>query len=425
MGSTLPPFGSPQVQRTNVLRALLSNANAGMTSALAARTVMTTPPTVTANGTNAPAGNTRAYNWNTYPSNFRQFGGTPLMSSSGIRRFQALTVNPTGGNIGNSANPGASGDVWRVEMMVDAVAPSFRVGVVTSTSPYRFIVNDQYVSLTGTPTVSSSGSYEYITLDFTNAGGRAVRKITVEGMANGGFDGCYVGPTESVSACAEGNLLNGVGLGDSYMQGADGTHYGDGLFMRMADYLGIRNFMASGSGGTGWQTAPTTYRFGDRIANGDLSLNGTPDIIFLMGSYNDRNAATQAAIQTPALAGMQAARSQFPNALIVVIGAYPGSTGPSAGILQAEAAMQAAFAQFADSFSVFVPISPPGFPQGYMVFGTGNTGAPAGNGNADLWIDSGGVHFNNAGCGFGGYAMANRVIAAVVARFGTAPTVIV
>lgn len=412
MLGVVPP--TQRSKRALLIQALYNAASAGKTSTLAARSVMSSPPTITANGVTAPAGNTNAYNWNTFPGLFRQSGGTPLNSSSGIRRFQALVVNPTGGNIGNSTIPGASGDVWRVECDVDASAPSFRVGVVTSTAPYRFIVDGQYANLTGIATLSSSGSYEYITLDF---GSRARRRIIIEGVQNGGFDGVYVGPTESVACSDASNIINGVVLGDSYAQGAAATVYGDGVFMRMADYLGWRSFMPSGSGGTGWQTNPSTYRFGDRIINGDLSLNGAPDVIGLMGSYNDRNAVSQDLVQTPALAGMIEARRQYPNALIAVFGTFAGGTGPSAGILQAEAAMLAAYNQFADPFSIFVPVSDT-IPKASIIYGTGGVGATTNNGNADIYVETAKVHLNDAGCGYAGWVLAQKFTAALDTKFG-------
>lgn len=377
---------------------------------VAVRAVMASPPTVTVNGASPDATNTRFWNSSLNPGLLQVYGGSPLNSSSGVRRYYSVTINPTGGNIGSSTIPGASGDVWRAPLLVDALKPSFRLGV--STQGYRFIVTDpatgvsEYVSLTPT-TVSASGSYEYVTLDFTAVGGRALRLITVEGIQNCGFDGVVVSTTEAAYVPPAPNLT-GVVLGDSYAFGSSAAYLADGVFMRMADYLGIDSFMVSGSGGTGWTTAASTYRFQDRIALGDLGRNGVPDFIFLMGSYNDRNATTEAAISEPALAGMLSARQQFPNAWIVVVGAFPGNSGPSTGILRAEAGMATAFARFNDSRSVYVPIS--NDPAGRMLFGTGTAAAPNSTGNSDLYVESTGVHLNDAGCAAMGKALAQRVL---------------
>lgn len=409
----LPGISPARVAANIALDKLISMSERERYSATAVRAVMTSPPTVTANGTSPNAANTKFWNRALNPGLLRVYGGSPLQSSTGVWRYYSVTINPTGGNIGSSVIPGASGNVWRAPLMVDAVKPSFRLGV--STQGYRFLVQDpltgrnEYVSLTPT-VIGSSGSYEYVTLDFTAAGGRAERRITVEGIQNCGFDGVVVGPTEA-AYIAPAPSLTAVVLGDSYAFGSSATYLADGVFMRMADYLGIDNFMASGSGGTGWTTAPSTYRFQDRIAQGDLGLNGKPDLIFLMGSYNDRNAANQAAVSGPALQGMQAARAQFPNAWIIVVGTFPGSSGPSAGILQSEAGMLAAFNSFNDPLSVWVPIS--NDPAGKMIFGTGNVGAPNASGNSDLYIESSGVHFNDAGCPVAGLGLAQRVLAAL------------
>jgi hypothetical protein len=404
-------YDSRESATINRLRRALSVASTGNVRTSG---VMSSPPTVTANGTSRPGGMTREYFWPLQAGLFQFYGGTATNSSSGIRRCKSLGIAASGGNIGSAVDPGAAGTYWRVEMMVDAIAPAFRVGV--STARYRFIVNGQYVALDGITTLSSSGTYEYITLDFTAVGGRALRHIVVEGVDNCGFDAVAVGPTESVFVADRGDVINGTHIGDSYAQGTiadDATpQRGDGMVPYFADLVGIKNMVASGSGGTGWATANAAYNFGQRVTNGDLALCGTPDVVFFQGSYNDRN-NTPATVTTNALAAMRLARTTYPFALIVVFGAFAGSTGPSSNVAGIEAAIASAYASFADAFSMYIPISPATNSIASMINGTGSTAAPASNGNADVYMGADLIHLNLAGNAFAGKYMASRYAAAL------------
>ena len=205
-------------------------------------------------------------------------------------------------------------------------------------------------------------------------------------------------------------------IGDSYVQGSAATAKGDGVAMQLGDWLGA-HMHACGSGGTGWATT-VNYRFDQRIANGDLALSYyPPDVIFTMGSYNDR-AAAAATITANALAGLVSARAQYPDVPIIVFGVCPGSSGPSSGspsILQAEAAVQAAVAQFADPFCAFVPVSTD--PNGAWVSGTGKAGTTTGAGNSDWATTSDGIHPSDEGCAMIGRRYAEGAIAAIKAIY--------
>lgn len=82
------------------------------------------------------------------------------------------------------------------------------------------------------------------------------------------------------------------------------------------------------------------------------------------------------------------------NAVIEVYGSHTGARGPDATTIQVENLIKAAFQQWADPNSFFIPIataSPP------WITGTGNTGAPKGDGTADTLISPDGSHPNDAG----------------------------
>jgi hypothetical protein len=365
---------------------------------------MSSPPTVTANGTALPAGQTNGYLVSTYADLYRTSGGT----RAAARRLKSAVVGTTGGNIGD----GAGGQVnWgRYRFIADANKIAFRVS--GTTAQYRFIVDGQYVSLTGTVTTGSAATPDqYLLMDFTSSGGRQRREIIIEMSQTGSFIGAYVGATEKIFEADESPFRT-VSLGDSYCYGTAAEILGDGVDAAMADYLGWSNHMNSGSGGTGWATTNAAYRFDERIANGDLTLNGgSPDIITLQGSINDKNASASS-VTSGCLAGIRSARGQFPNAIIFVFGVWnaPGGAGTLSATAN-EAAIQSAVSSANDDLVFFIPIS--SAYSGAWLSGTGNSAAPTGNGNADVWLAEA-SHLNEYGTYAGGYLKAQAIYRACV-----------
>lgn len=251
----------------------------------------------------------------------------------------------------------------RINFMAYSRYVAIRLGAQAS-SPYRILVNGQYLdpaafAASGYPFAPTATTY-YL-MDF---GTRAERRITVEGQQNNAnFTTAYVEASGKIYRPDTSDHVNAVFLGDSYAQGLAADFKGDGFAVQMADRLGMQ-LTSSGVGGTSWDhqnrydattNAAGTYGFDQRIANGDLTLSyQTPNVIFLMASVNDKS-RNQALVQARTLAGLQAARSQFPNAVIIVFGCA-GATYLST-VLATEAAVQAAVTAFADPFTAFVPIS--------------------------------------------------------------------
>lgn len=364
--------------------------------------VMSTPPTVTANGTSAPAGQTNGVTISSFPNFYRQSGGTRVTAG----RLKSASIATTGGNIGS--NNGDQASYGRYRFIADANKVTFRVS--GTTAAYRFIVNGQYVSLAGTTTASPTQSPDqYITLDFTSAGGRAEREIILEVQTNCSFTGAYVGTTEKIFEAPE-SILRTVCLGDSYCYGSSATALGDGVDAVMADYLGWTNHINSGSGGTGWATTNSAYTFLQRIQNGDIALcGGTPDVVCLQGSINDKNAAAST-VTANCLAGLQAVRNLYPMAVIFVFGVWgaSGGTGGTLSIAANEQAISDAVTAFADANTFFIPIN--GAYGGAWLTGTGTTSSPTGTGNADVWM------FDASHLGDYGTAAAGKIKAAAVMR---------
>lgn len=372
--------------------------------------IMSSPPTVTAESTSLPAGQTNGYLISTYANLFRTSGGARATSS----RLKSAVVWTTGGNIGDSA--GGQVNWGRYRFIADANKIAFRVS--GTTAPYRFIVNGQYVSVAGSTTTGSATSPDqYLMLDFTSAGGRQRREIIIEMSQTCSLVGVYVGATEKVFEAEEAPLRT-VSLGDSYCYGSNAACLGDGVDAVMADNLGWANHMNSGSGGTGWATTNSAYRFDQRITNGDILLSGgTPDIITLQGSINDKNASA-ATITANCLSGLQELRSDYPLALIFVFGVWgaSGGTGGTLTLANNEAAVAAAVTAFADPYTFFIPIN--SAYSGAWLTGTGFVGSTTGTGNADVWM-SDASHLNEFGTYAGGYLKAQAIYRKVKEKIAT------
>lgn len=363
--------------------------------------VMASPPTVAVLGTNPGSwGLTKGYTWLANPEVFRTEGGD-LVGAGGGYRFRASTIATTGGNIG--LNNGYQGTSWRVRVRTDAPLVGWRVG--PGTDKFRFLVDDQYVDTTGVNTVASSGSTtEYFSLDF--GGVRKWRTITIESMKQGTFAGLYVAPTDSVSQAPD--RPNAVWLGDSLTEGATCTNYGDGVARVVADMLGLK-MTPSGSGGTGWVAGPpTAYALGTRVA-GDV-IARSPDVVFLQSSQND-NGLTSATVTANALAAMQQIRAALPKALIIVVGAFPGITGPSARVIAAEQAVLDAATAFNDPFTITVPLctaSPK------LITGTLKPSQANGTTTSEIYMDNiDGAHLSVLGHDFAGKWIADKVMSAL------------
>lgn len=379
--------------------ALLNPRNAGLyTGAL----------TITDRAATAPAETPQPFNFGGFAALgvWRTTGGTPVLVN-GAWRFSSAVIAATGGSVGT--NNGATANWWRVAVMMDARYLTLRL--FPQPNAYRLIVDGRYVSLAGTLLGTQSGTtLQHLLLDF---GARGVRQVILEGHLAAGFAGGFTEATGSLWPIETADAPNGAFLGDSYIVGSAATLNGDGIAPHLGDWMGQR-MLASGSGGTGWGT-PTNYRFDERIARGDLALNGTdPDIGYLMASINDRN-RDLAVVQANAAAGVRAVRQRYPTIPIIVFGSLGGATGPGTtpgnSIIANEQAVQAAVASVADPMTAFVPVSTDS--AGAWVSGTGKIGTTTGTGNSDWATVADGIHPSDEGCAYIGRRYAAAAVAAL------------
>jgi len=135
--------------------------------------------------------------------------------------------------------------------------------------------------------------------------------------------------------------------------------------------------------------------------SGKFFEGGAHPSIILNATGNDPSGTVRA----PALAAMQAYRAALPGVPIIVGGIWPGSGGPSAERVAVEAEVKAAFDLWADPLSWWVAAAAPAS----WITGTGKSTAPLGDGNADVYVESDGVHPTQAGHDYYGRRWAGAI----------------
>jgi lysophospholipase L1-like esterase len=315
---------------------------------------MASPPTVTDAGTSRPSGYTNDFLITT-PANFRQLGGNPSFQASTYNRYPVATSTITGS--GGNANNGKDAVAWRVTADVNSAKIGAAISATGSAAPYRFLVGGQYVNKTGLATLASNSAVNWITLDFTSVGGKAVRQITVEGMIGAAFRGFSLQSGDSLAFPAgkisAGSLnLKAVIAGDSFTAAIGATQAGDGYGLLLGEYLGIENNWLSGVGGTGFvaTNSGTSFKLGDRLSD----INGqSADVIMVAMGINDIG-QSPATIQSNAAAVFASLRLNNPAAPIFVIGPWDtvAPSPVSADYTNTKAAIQAAMAGVSGSFFI-------------------------------------------------------------------------
>lgn len=302
------------------------------------------------------------------------FAGGALNPNSGFNfTFPAANVGASSGNAG----PHANNITWTATFYTDA--PKFIV-LGTGSAGYRFLVDGQYVSLSPTM-ITIGGNPVSMVLDFTTAGGRKTRLITVESGTNASFTGVQVDSASKVWKPST-DVLNVYFQGDSLTSGSNfGPFIAWDWPSQTAKMMGWlpRNIAV---GGTGFLNAGTALTFLQRITD---VTTACPDALVIAGGYNDANSGLQAA----ALAYFQAVRIGCPNTTMIVLGVWGATSGPSATILANEASISAAVTQFADINTYFVPVSTA---SPVWEDGTGNVVTPTGTGNSDAYSSNDGTH---------------------------------
>jgi len=339
--------------------------------------VMPSPPTVTVPGATITSGFTDyiisdVTGLKNVAMNF--YGGVLTGKLTYFAGFPVSTFI-SGGNFSTTQNSLA----WRVAFWTDA--PLVDIGVYGGAGAYyyRIIVDGKYVSKTGV--APAGGGRQYIRVDFSSV--VKPRLIQLEGYTANMFYSVGISPLYKIWKPAQAKKM--IVVGDSFVEGTQATYPGDGLAFVAADYLGIENCFMSGAGGTGYTNNGGAGKYTLIQRKNDWILQ-SPDLLVFAAGIND---ADDAALQPAVLALLQETRLALYNVPIIVLGVW-GVGGPTAAIISKENKIAAAVTQFADSKTVFIPISTD--PLGAWVTGTGKVGATTGVGNSDVVTSTDGTH---------------------------------
>jgi hypothetical protein len=239
---------------------------------------------------------------------------------------------------------------------------------------------------------SGSSAVVYrVTLAFNNSSDNTARwrriRIYLNNYAN--FAGLSIGPTDSVTP-TKSFLTTMAAYGDSYVEGTVQTTASKNIYSTLSQIMGWAPPFLCGQGGTGYinnasgATGKAAYTDPVRLA---ALIATQADIVIVEGSLND-STFTPAQVTTAATAALTAIVNGMPNSKIYVVGVQAITGSPSTANFANNAAVKAVALSLGLLF--IDPIDEE------WITGTGNTGAPTGFGNADIFVYSDAVHPANA-----------------------------
>lgn len=298
-------------------------------------------------------------------------------------------------------NTYASGQTnWSLAVGTDAKAIQLRFKHISATTMVRLSIDDRKVTDLMQPsggTVPTEGSTHFMTIDFGSPGPRKLRFD----FTNMPFGGLYAPATANVW----GLPLRGgrfMALTDSLGDGsALNTGAGCGTWVdRVGRMLGCTDIWREGRGSTGY-TAPGQYAtFGVR-AEVDV-IPHAPDRLVIWGGYNDAS-SDQTQIAAAATALFTRLKAALPRCQVFVVGCWSPTGTPASSHTATTATLRTAAAVAGFPFvnpqtgGIFNAAGALVATHGPWITGTGNTSAPKGDGNADFYVGSDGVHATDAG----------------------------
>lgn len=310
--------------------------------------LLSNPPTITTGTANLDTALTKSYRWDTSPDVFRICGGTPTPYFTSYVRAPVVTLPQGVGNASATRN----GYTWFYEF--ESTSQKVMIHMIGSNTPgLKIEVDGQKVSNSVVPYPGTTGDAYFLIANTASA----PRHYRVWVERNAAFMRVFVGPNETVSRPRRIPVRLAV-LGDSIAASAGSTARPDGNFASLlGKRMGWDDVRQIALGGTGFVSADATYnsKFGDATRLADLA-EANPGVILVSATPND-NANTPAAITAAVLSTLQAYRTTAPTALIIVAGLIPPAGGVAAATLANENATKAAFDQWADPNSMWIPVS--------------------------------------------------------------------
>ncbi len=268
----------------------------------------------------------------------------------------------------------------------------------------------------------------------------AARRISVYAVSSRGPCAIAIGATDRVQPWDRSSEASFAAITDSYGQAPDSQWGTSGPFWQAATQLGIAHIDLDAVGGTGYapqNTNPETRNPGNAFAARLASnIDTQPDLFLTCGGINDNNSRAAPplfATAADALASFNAAvtryyrdlRAALPQSVLAATGPWkPRQTIPTDPVEQAKADTIKAALQSVGGPWIYLDnlnggwvnsAGAIGTVSGPWQTGTGKAGAPAGNGNGDVYVSADGTHPNEAGCLYLGTRLATDLRAALLA----------
>ena len=229
-------------------------------------------------------------------------------------------------------------------------------------------------------TATNTGAIKYFSVTFPDS---KLRRIDI-GCYNARIGAIFTDDTDTVSPSLNPKKI--LVAGDSFTEGTGATAQGMGFATRLSELSGNFNLVVSGSGGTGYVATNNGRPNLETRAQTDI-VDQSPDIVIIAMGINDSLDITSAVTNT-----VDTIQTGLPDATIVLVGSW--TAGEATGQMITNTAI---IESVANSKGVYF-INPTGTANADgWITGTGDDGAPIGDGNADIFVSSDGTHPNDAG----------------------------
>lgn len=289
---------------------------------------MSSPPTITQSSAWFTAN--PLYAWDN--GNLRRINGDWAQADTTFPRNQYGTPASITYDLG-AGNWGQGGPQGAIEFVcVDSFFEFSALGA--GNARYR-IYSDGLIGVE-TADLPNSGNGIVHKVDFGSAASRTIRIEEVRGRA---VFGNVRTATPPVPTSAPSSKL--VIFGDSFTEGTGAATRVQGLSHMIARELGFRDYLLSGSGGTGWVNPGTRVNGFNRWTL-DV-VNRAPTMLICLMGINDSNLGYAPTIQSTLPTKLAELRAAYPNCLVHVFGCFnPQYPGTVTGIDDIDAALQAA-----------------------------------------------------------------------------------
>jgi len=323
-----------------------------------------------------------------------------------------------------SATNGSNG-VCGLHFMFDGRA--FELLVAGVGSHIALVVDGRYAATrtiettldAGLPGTPLSVPNTLLRFDFGSA---TARKVSLYANSSQGPCALVVDSADHVAPWDRSAEASFAVMTDSYGQ-APSRHWGPtGPFWEAAAALGIPHLDSDAIGSTGYApnnaNAETRNPSNAFLARLGSIVDASPDLFLTAGGLNDNNSVAALPLYASAAdaqAGFEAAvarhyvalRTELPNAVLAATGPWaPRQVTPPETVARSKAETIKAALRAVGGPWVFLDnlegswsnsVGAGNTPSGPWQTGTGRAGAPAGDGNGDLYLSSDGVHPNETG----------------------------